>query len=409
MPARVELVSKKTLRAVLVLVLLAAAGWILRLTLFAPKPVAVAVAAVERGRVEETATNSRAGTVKARRRAKLAPEIGGRVAEIPHREGAPVKAGEVLIRLGDELQRAQLTVAERQLEAARAESERACLAAELASRELARNRPLAADGIVPADVLDRLENEAHTTEASCRTTRVQAEQAAAELALARTELAKTVLRSPFDGVVAEVSTEVGEYSTPSPPGLPMPPVIDVLDPTSIYISAPMDEVDSARIKVGQTARLTVDSFPGRTFQAHVVRVAPYVLDIEEQNRTVEIEVELDDPAEALQLLPGTSADVEVILGERDGVLRIPTQALMDRSRVLALETEGEETRLVERGVEAGLRNWDYTEITGGLAEGDQVATSLDREGVHAGALVTVEPSGGEDGGGSSGEAGESGR
>jgi len=165
----------------------------------------------------------------------------------------------------------------------------------------------------------------------------------------------------------------------------VPPVIDVLDPASIYISAPMDEVDSASIHRGQTARVTVDSHRGASFPANVTRVAPYVLDIEEQNRTVEIEVELDDHDLAATLLPGTSADVEVLLTVHDDVLRIPTAALMEGQRVLILAGD----HLEERRIEIGLRNWDFTEIAGGLEEGDQVVTSLDRSEVQAGAAAVA--------------------
>jgi HlyD family secretion protein len=163
--------------------------------------------------------------------------------------------------------------------------------------------------------------------------------------------------------------------------LPIPPVLDLIDMRNIYISAPMDEVDSARINRGQPARVTVDSHPGEDFAAHVVEVAPYVVDRLEQNRTVEIELELDDEAVAATLLPGTSADVEVILSARQGVLRVPTPALLEGGKVLLLEDE----RLVERAVDLGLRNWDFTEVNGGLDPGARVVLSLDRPEVVAGA------------------------
>ena len=83
------------------------------------------------------------------------------------------------------------------------------------------------------------------------------------------------------------------------------------------------------------------------------------------------------------LLPGTSADVEVILSTRQEVLRIPTSSLIEGGKVLVLEGE----RLIERGVELGLRNWDFTEIVDGLSEGDLVVTSLDRQEVEDGALA----------------------
>ncbi len=199
---------------------------------------------------------------------------------------------------------------------------------------------------------------------------------------------KTVLRAPFDGVVAELTTEVGEWASPSPPALPIPPVVDILDPDTIYISAPMDEVDSAQIVPDQPVRVTVDSFRGKHFSGRVSRVAPYVLDLEAQNRTVEIEVELDAAAISGRLLPGTSADVEVILQERTGVLRIPSHALLEGEQVLLVEDD----RLVARDVETGLSNWDYTEIVSGLSAGEEVVVSLDRPEVQPGALAVVEKS-----------------
>jgi HlyD family secretion protein len=201
----------------------------------------------------------------------------------------------------------------------------------------------------------------------------------------RTALQKTEIRAPFDGILAEVSAEVGEYTTPSPPGLPIPPVIDIIDRSSIFISAPMDEVDSARIQPGQKARVSVDSHRDQTFPSQVTRVAPYVLDIEQQNRTVEVEVELDDAEFAATLLPGTSADVEVILKTRDGVPRIPTSALMEGNRVLILA----DGLLEERQLEIGLRNWDFIEVVSGLETGEQVVISLDRVEVTAGAEAQV--------------------
>src|SRR5262245_46559830 len=86
---------------------------VLRMTGFAPRPVSVQVATVERGRVEQTVTNSRAGTVKARRRAKLSPQEGGRAIAVPKRKGDRVKAGEVLLELDASVERARLDLARR--------------------------------------------------------------------------------------------------------------------------------------------------------------------------------------------------------------------------------------------------------------------------------------------------------
>jgi HlyD family secretion protein len=351
-----------------------------RLTVFAPSSVPVRTVAAEKGRVEETVTNSRAGTVKARNRAKLAPETGGRVVSLLHRRGARVRAGEVLLKIEDATQRAQLRVAEGDLQVAEAQRDQACLAAERADRERERNADLARDGVVSKDMLDQVVSQARGADAACRAGRASATRAAAAVAAARVEVAKTVLRAPFDGIVADTFIEEGEWTSPSPPALPIPPVLDLINTRSIYISAPMDEVDSARVKTGQRARVTVDSHRGKHFPAHVVEVAPYVVDRLEQNRTVEIELELDDAAFASTLLPGTSADAEVILSAREDVLRVPTSALLEGGRVLVLERG----RLVERTVELGLKNWDFTEITHGLEPSARVVVSLERPEVKVG-------------------------
>ncbi len=356
-----------------------------RVTVFKPDPVPVAVVEVEAGRVEDTITNSRAGSVKARQRAKLSPEIGGQVVKIPHREGDRVRTGEVLLKIDDRSQRARLDLARRELDSFLAERNRACLAADRAGRELERNLRLAAEEIVSADLLDRIESAKQTADAACQAAAANVARAEAAIEVARTDLEKTEIRSPFDGIVAEVSIEVGEWTTPSPPALPVPPVLDVLDPTSIYISAPMDEVDSASIREGQKARVTVDSHRGRSLAGRVSRVAPYVLDLQEQNRTVEIEVTLDDPDFAATLLPGTSADVEVILQVEEEVIRIPTPALMEGNRVLLFTG----SKLEERRVEIGLRNWDFTQIVSGLKAGERVVTSLDRAEIRAGAEAVL--------------------
>ncbi len=370
-----------------ILAAIVVAFFLLKATLLAPEAVPVLVEAVERGEVEETVTNSRAGTVTARQRAKLSPELGGQVVELPFREGDRVTAGSVVLRLEDSAQRARLDRARRDLDAARAEGERVCLTAERARREYARLARLAEESIVSTDLLDSAESARDAGRAGCRAAEAAVARAEAAIGVARAELSKTVLKAPFDGIVAEVSTEVGEWTTPSPPALPVPPVIDILDPGSIYISAPMDEVDSARIRAGQTVRVTVDSHRDETLAGSVRRVAPYVLDVEEQNRTVEIEVSLDDDEIAATLLPGTSADVEVILEVQPDALRIPTAALVEGSKVLVLEAG----LLEERTIETGLRNWDYTQVLEGLDAGDLVVVSLDRAEVKDGAeAVAVE-------------------
>jgi HlyD family secretion protein len=374
---------RRWLIRIAVILVIVLAGLALRKTVLRPEPIEVRAEAISRGRVEETVTNTRAGTVKARRRAQLAPEAGGRVVAIAHREGERVKAGEVLMRLDTSLGEAEVTLSRREVQAMEAQRQQTCLAAERSRRELGRISRLAKEGIVSTDLLDQAQTAAETNEASCRTARAAVEQARAALDLSGRRMNQMVLRAPFDGIVADLSVELGEWTTPSPPGMPIPPVMDLIDPDSIYVSAPMDEVDSANIRTGQPVRVTIDAYPGRAFAGRVTRVAPYVLDREEQNRTVEIEVELS--AGEVRLLPGTSADVEVVLQVHPNVLRVPTPALLEGGKVLVVK----EGKLEERKVRTGLRNWDWTEVLKGLAPDDLVVTSLDKPEIKAGAEVKV--------------------
>jgi HlyD family secretion protein len=292
-----------------------------------------------------------------------------------------VPAGALLLRLDDSVQSAQVRLADEQVRAAEAQAAEACLAADLAEKELRRGKALSADGITSQQDLDTLETNRDRSRASCQAAHATRDQARAQVGVARAELALTVVKAPFAGVVADCSTEVGEWITPSPPGVPIPPVIDLIDPRSVYVSAPIDEVDSDRVRVGQEVRVTVDSLPGRKLAGHLVRVAPYVLDVQEQNRTVEIEVDLADEAVAKTLLPGTSADVEVILARHENVPRIPTSAIAEGDKVLVLK----DGRLSERTISEGMRNWQFTEVKEGVAVGDLVVTLRDSPDIKPGA------------------------
>jgi HlyD family secretion protein len=99
-------------------------------------------------------------------------------------------------------------------------------------------------------------------------------------------------------------------------------------------------------------------------------------------------VELVDQAFASTLLPGTSADVEVILSVKNQVLRIPPSTLFEDNKAFVVERG----MLSTRTVDIGMRNWDFVEVLGGLSEGDHVVTSLDQEELVEGARVVLRAS-----------------
>lgn len=354
-----------------------------------PKPVAVIVATVETGRVETTVANTRAGSVAACRRAKIAPSAPGHIDTLPIRKGQRVKAGQVLLELWNKDLTAREAVAREQLRSATARVTEACQLALAAASDSRRARALHDKGFVSEEAAVRAEAQANSSQASCAASKAAVEEANARIAASRADTQRTVLRAPFDGIVAEINGELGEYVTPSPPGIPTLPVVDLIDDSCLYVTAPIDEVDAARLHVGMPGRITLDAWRGTHFPGHVRRIAPYVLALEKQARTVEVEVEFGQPQEALKqgnLLVGYSADIEVVTEARNKVLRIPTSALMPGNKVLVLDAG----RLVERKIGIGLSNWEYTEVGSGLKAGEKVVTSLDREGVKAGARGEAE-------------------
>lgn len=381
-----SMLSTRLWRGLLIIALLAAAAFALWQST-RPKPVAVTTASVERGKVENTVANTRAGSVAACRRAKLAPPLGGRIDKLEVREGDRVKAGQLLLELWNDDLVARERVAREQLKTARSHVNEACLVAGATARDAVRTRQLRDKGFVSEDRVDRAESDAQAKQAGCESARMQVAEAEARISAARADTARTVVRAPFAGVVAAVNGEVGEFLTPSPPGIPTLPAIDLIDDSCVYVSAPIDEVDAARLQIGMSGRITLDAYRGRSFPGKLRRIAPYVLALEKQARTVEVEVEFDAPGDTRHLLVGYSADIEIVVAARDPALRIPTSALMPGNRVLVL---GEDGRLEERGIEVGLSNWEFSELKSGLAQGARVVTSLERAGVKAGVYATEE-------------------
>lgn len=382
----------KTLRRVLPLflvlaVIVAAAFWFSRKT-----PPTVVAHTVGRGLVEATVANTRAGTVNANRRAKLAPSSGGQVEFLHAKEGDRVKAGQLLVELWHADLDAQLALARAEANRADALAEQARIESELAERESRRQQDLGKQDISAEGSVDRMVTAAAAARSKQAAAIAEATARRSQIEALEQQLTRMRVIAPFAGVVAEVNAEVGEFVTPSPVGIPTPPTIDLIDDGAPYVTAPIDEVDAARVRVGMSARLTLDAFGKRAFTGRVRRIAPYVMDREKQARTVDVEVEFVDPPADAQLLPGYSADVEILIDRKETVLRVPTECVREGNVVLAIGTDGV---LAACKVDVGLANWRFTEITGGLAAGDRIVGSLDQKGLAAGVSVQVAPAGAE--------------
>jgi HlyD family secretion protein len=370
-----------------IVVLVIAAGGVSIWHYTRPEPIEVVVKPVERGTVERTVANTRAGTVKACRRAKLSPAIGGQIAKLPIHEGDTVKAGQLLLELWNDDLLAQAKLEQREAEAAEARARAAGLKADVAEREANRVLELRKTGALSEEKTDRAVTEAKALRADYEAAKASAFMSKARVDVAKANLAQTRLTAPFDGVIAEINGELNEYLTPSPPGIATPPAVDLIDNACFYVTAPIDEVDAPEIAPGMRARVSLDAFGDRRFDGKVRRIAPYVLDREKQARTVDVEVEFTKPEDIHQLLAGYSADVEIILDVRRDTLRIPTEAVLDGKRVFVYLTDRKSIK--ERTLKSGISNWNYTEVISGLTADELVVVNVDRAGVKDGARAVV--------------------
>jgi HlyD family secretion protein len=350
-------------------------------------PLRVSAARVFRGDVIASVTNTRAGTVDACRRAGIAPATGGSIVGLYVADGDVVSEGQLLLELWNADFKAQVELAERDAAASRSMSRQACVTAEVAKRTANRLVRLSEKKVTSEDQVERAVGEADSTAAACEASKVAILVKEAAVDLARATLERTQLRAPFDGVIAEINGELGEFVTPSPIGVATLPTVDLIDNSCLFIRAPIDEVDAPNVRAGLKAWITLDAFKEQKFSGEVRRVAPYVLDLEKQSRTVDVEAVIDDP-EMQVLLPGYSADVQVILDERKDVLHVPTSAILEDSAVFVIPDGG--GRLEKRVIQAGLANWEITEVVSGLKEGEFVVKSVDREGVAEGVSAQVE-------------------
>jgi HlyD family secretion protein len=350
-----------------------------------PEPVAVTLHQVERGVVETSVSNTRAGTVKACRRAKLSPSLGGQIAQLPVKEGDHVKQGQLLLELWNQDIAAQTELARREATAARASARAACLTAAKAKRDADRQASLFKRKLVSEETRDQARTLAHSRAAECDSANAKAGVSQAQVTVMEANLAKTRLLAPFAGVVAEVNGELNEYVTPSPPGIPTLPAVDLIDNSCFYVSAPIDEVDVAGVSVGMPARVTLDAFPKQNFDGKVRRIGDYVVDLEKQARTVDVEVAFDDPEHHARLLAGYSADVDIILAVRKDVLRIPSAAILEGSKVYVFDADS--GRVSAHTVRTGAANWQYTEVLEGVRAGQQVVTNPDADGLADGAAA----------------------
>ena len=373
---------KRAARVLAIVVAIVLSIFLIQRTMFREKAIAIEAATASVGPVEDVVVNSEAGTVKTRSRATLGVESAGRVGEILRREGTTAKAGEVLLRLDQRTERTRLLAARRNVEVTRAAAEAARAASTLAQQAFDRVASLHEKSLASQEQLDEAKAHREGADAEARAADARRKNADAAVLLAEDDLTHAEIRAPFDGTVSHRYVEVGEQVIPGQA------LIELVSLSRLYVSAPIDERDAGRLKEGLPVRITIDTYPGITWESQLTRLSPVVEVAKEQNRTQEIEADFPPDRSKPEPSPGMTADVEIVLGRREAVLRIPTFSVIEGKRVL-VAVNG---RAVSRGVLVGLRSWEWTEVRSGLRAGDRVITSLDRAGLKDGARVVEQGS-----------------
>lgn len=298
-----------------------------------PPATAVEAAEVEVGEVVDAMTVT--GTLRSDESANISAEIDGRVQGVHFTEGQPVEQGALLFTLDDVVYRAELATAEANLQLSQRNSERA---------------------------VELLQRNAGTVRARDE---AEAELAInhAEVDLARARLDKTRIAAPFAGVVGLREVSVGGYVTPGQN------LVNLEDIDPIKVDFPVPERALSAVGVGQAIEVTVDAWPGRTFEGEVYAIDPQ---INAQGRSIAIRATIDNQEHLLR--PGLFAKVRLITERRDEALLVPEQAIFAQAgKPYVYKVADGVARLTE--VELGARRVGQAEITAGLAAGDVVVTA----------------------------------
>ncbi|HVW77756.1 MAG TPA: efflux RND transporter periplasmic adaptor subunit [Alloacidobacterium sp.] len=250
-----------------------------------------------------------------------------------------------------------------------------------------RNRAMQSDGIVSQQALDDAQRnyvaaankrdasvaQISVDQAKLKQAVAQVQQAQASLDQLNEQLSYTTLVSPMDGVVLSRDVEIGDaVSSILVLGSTATLVMTLGDTTQVYVQGKVDEADIGSVYLGQPARIRVESFPNKTFNGKVTKIAP--LGVEKDNvTTFEVRVSIDNPTGELKA--NMTANAEVLITEHKNALTVPEQALVyDNQKNAFVFVPDPKQKEGQRKipVKVGISNGSKTEILDGLKEGDTV-------------------------------------
>jgi HlyD family secretion protein/macrolide-specific efflux system membrane fusion protein len=302
------------------------------------------------------------GKVQPRERVEIKSKVAGQVARVFVEEGQKVKKGQLLLRLDS-------TDHQREVERCQADVDSARIAVEYAELMLDRRKKGLNDRAVAQADVDFATNDLAAK-------RVAYERAKVALVAARDKLRYTEIQSPLDGTVIEKGIRVGEVVTPGVQAtFEGKPLLTVADLSTIIVKADLNQIDVARVKLGQKVTLTLDALPGKTYEAEITKIAP--ASTLPKGKDVDVfPVEATLKAPDGDIKPGMTADVRVHIETKPKVLVLPIEAVAKEKgksfvTVVTKDEKGHpKTDKVE--VTTGARNDREIEIKTGLTEGQKI-------------------------------------
>lgn len=313
---------KKLLTSVLVLLVIGAGVGAYYMRRSGPEPQAVTLP-VTRGDIADVVAAT--GTLQAVTTVAVGTQVSGLVQEMYADFNSIVKRGQVIARLDPSLIETQNEQQRANVARAEAELERLRVSLADAQRKYEQAKLMWEKQLIPRDQLETAEMNVKTTEAQIKSSEAGLTQAKANLNQQAVNLKHTVITSPIDGIVIQRSVDPGQTvaSSMNAPTL----YVIAADLTKMQVLANIDEADVGRMRPGQHVTFRVDAYPTERFTGTVeqVRLQPTVV----QNVVVYSTV-ISVPNPELKLKPGMTANVEIEIARRTGVLRVPSAALRFR-------------------------------------------------------------------------------
>lgn len=302
-----------------------------------PKLTEVEVAKVERKDLVSRVTAN--GKIEAKRKVDLSANVMGQIVNLAVREGDRVEKGDFLLQIDKTQLEASAAGAAASLQALLADRDAARAAEQEAELAYERARKSYDDSLIPRADLERAEATLKSANANVLSSERRIEQARASLEGARDTLSKTTIRAPMSGLVTALPVEEGEVAVIGTMNNPGTVLLTISDMSVVEAVMEVDETDVPTVRVGQTAEVTIDAFPDKTFTGKVTEVASSPITTGSTTDAVnfEVKIQLDEPPSDVR--PGYSASADIITGQSDDAIAVPIQALVIRE---AKPAEGEE-------------------------------------------------------------------